>query len=79
VIWQTLVERLGGIAVSRQVSGIEVHCKNSAARLPLNMEMTLLQSNPCGISQQKYHMDLNATASFPRLGGKRAVLFLQCT
>ncbi len=36
-----------------------------------NMEMTLLQLNPCDINQQKYHTDSIATASFSYLCGKQ--------
>ncbi len=43
------------------------------------MEVTLLHSNPCGIFTDKYHTDSIATASLPCLGGKRALLFLQCS
>ncbi len=34
---------------------------------------------PCGIFTDKYHRDSVATALFPCLGGKRALLFLHCT
>jgi hypothetical protein len=53
----------------------EVPCTVKTARLfyHLNMEMTLLHSNPFGIVTDHYYKDSVAAASFPCLGGKRAL------